>query len=127
MRIFPCAHELVYTVYMNANSTAARISVAGRRLLDKEGAEAVSMRRVARAVGITAMAIYRHYLNHQISGGRTAGLEVPWVAASAFSRLEEHELEEPRVLESMLHIDLRHLGEPCFDRSGKTFARQPGS
>lgn len=46
---------------MDANSTAARITVAGRRLLDKEGAEAVTMRRVAKAVGITAMAIYRHY------------------------------------------------------------------
>ena len=46
---------------MGVNSTAARITVAGRRLLDKEGAEAVTMRRVAKAVGITAMAIYRHY------------------------------------------------------------------
>jgi len=46
---------------MSATSTAARITVAGRRLLDKEGAEAVTMRRVAKAVGITAMAIYRHY------------------------------------------------------------------
>jgi AcrR family transcriptional regulator len=34
---------------------------AGRRLLRAEGAEAVSMRRVAGAVGITAMAIYRHF------------------------------------------------------------------
>jgi AcrR family transcriptional regulator len=31
--------------------------------LDKEGAEAVTMRRVAHAVGITPMAIYRHYRN----------------------------------------------------------------
>jgi AcrR family transcriptional regulator len=46
---------------MKANATAARITIAGRRLLDKEGAEAVTMRRVAGAVGITAMAIYRHY------------------------------------------------------------------
>jgi AcrR family transcriptional regulator len=29
--------------------------------LDKEGAEAVTMRRVAKAVGITPMAVYRHY------------------------------------------------------------------
>jgi AcrR family transcriptional regulator len=41
--------------------TARRIAIAGRRLLDNEGPEAVTMRRVAKAVGITPMAIYRHY------------------------------------------------------------------
>jgi AcrR family transcriptional regulator len=41
--------------------TAERIARAARRLLDKEGVEAVTMRRVAAAVGITAMAVYRHY------------------------------------------------------------------
>src|SRR5215469_14967158 len=46
---------------MASQDTAKRIAVAARRLLDKEGAEAVTMRRVAQAVGITAMAIYRHY------------------------------------------------------------------
>ncbi len=35
--------------------------MAARRLLNKEGADAVTMRRVAQAVGITPMAIYRHY------------------------------------------------------------------
>lgn len=34
-----------------------------RRLLESGGVDAVSMRRVADAVGITAMAIYRHYRN----------------------------------------------------------------
>jgi AcrR family transcriptional regulator len=51
----------VYTVYMNAQPTLERIANAARRLLDEEGAEAVTMRRVADAVGITAMAIYRHF------------------------------------------------------------------
>src|SRR5271154_5626727 len=46
---------------MNENSTARRIAAAGRRLLSKEGAHAVTMRGVAAAVGITPMAIYRHY------------------------------------------------------------------
>jgi AcrR family transcriptional regulator len=52
---------MVYAVYMAASPTTRRIAIAGRRLLDKEGAEAVTMRRVAKAVGITPMAIYRHY------------------------------------------------------------------
>ena len=46
---------------MNARPTVQRIANAARRLLDEEGAEAVTMRRVADAVGITAMAIYRHF------------------------------------------------------------------
>jgi AcrR family transcriptional regulator len=51
----------VYAVYMNARPTVEKIAAAARRLLDEEGAEAVTMRRVADAVGITAMAIYRHF------------------------------------------------------------------
>ena len=46
---------------MKAVPTARKIATAARRLLDKEGAEAVTMRRVAKAVGITPMAVYRHY------------------------------------------------------------------
>jgi AcrR family transcriptional regulator len=46
---------------VTAKPTAEKIAVAARRLLDREGAEAVTMRRVADAVGITAMAIYRHF------------------------------------------------------------------
>src|SRR5436853_597228 len=46
---------------MVAVPTARKIAAAARRLLDREGAEAVTMRRVAGATGITAMAIYRHY------------------------------------------------------------------
>jgi AcrR family transcriptional regulator len=46
---------------MVAVPTAHRILAAARRLLDREGADAVTMRRIGSAVGITAMAIYRHY------------------------------------------------------------------
>ena len=42
-------------------STSERIAKAARLLLDKEGVEGVTMRRVAKAVGITPMALYRHY------------------------------------------------------------------
>lgn len=50
--------------------TSSRIATAARRLLHREGADAVTMRRVARAVGLTPMAIYRHYR------GRSALLNV---------------------------------------------------
>jgi AcrR family transcriptional regulator len=41
--------------------TAASILAAARELLDREGSAAVAMRPVAERVGITPMAIYRHY------------------------------------------------------------------
>ena len=50
---------------MDAPNTALKIASAARKLLDKEGAEAVTMRAVAKAVGITPMAIYRHYPDRQ--------------------------------------------------------------
>ena len=44
-----------------SNETADRIGAVARELLLAEGTPAVSMRRVAAAVGVTPMAIYRHY------------------------------------------------------------------
>lgn len=46
---------------MEQGSTAERIAEAARSVLDREGAEAITMRRVAQAVGITPMALYRHF------------------------------------------------------------------
>ncbi|MEV4391882.1 TetR/AcrR family transcriptional regulator [Nonomuraea sp. NPDC049607] len=50
---------------MSERGTAARIEAVARRILLEEGAEAVSMRRVGEAVGVTAMAIYRHFPNRE--------------------------------------------------------------
>jgi AcrR family transcriptional regulator len=46
---------------MDTVSTATQISVEARRLLELGGTDAVSMRRVAQAVGVTATTIYRHF------------------------------------------------------------------
>ncbi len=53
---------MVYIVYM-AKPTKDRITVAARRLLDRGGSDAVTMRRVASAIGVTPMALYRHVAN----------------------------------------------------------------
>ena len=50
---------------MDERSTGRKIARAARRLLDAEGADAVTMRRVAGAVGITPMALYRHYKDRE--------------------------------------------------------------
>lgn len=50
---------------MDPASTADAIAAAARTLLEAEGPAGVTMRRVAAAVGITPMAIYRHYPNRE--------------------------------------------------------------
>lgn len=50
---------------MPSRTTAQRILSAARALFEREGPGAVSMRRVAEAVGITPMAIYRHFPNRE--------------------------------------------------------------
>ncbi|MBS1821630.1 MAG: TetR/AcrR family transcriptional regulator [Acidobacteria bacterium] len=53
----------VATKPRNKPATADKIARAARRLLERDGVEGVTMRRVASAVGITPMALYRHYAN----------------------------------------------------------------
>lgn len=50
---------------MSAPATADRILRAARALFERGGAQAVSMRRIAQAVGLTPMAIYRHFPNRE--------------------------------------------------------------
>ena len=108
----------VYSVYMTERSTTSeKIAAAARRLLDREGADAVTMRRVAEAVGITAMAVYRHYpnraglLNALADEGfaeLTLRLESLRPGGDMTKRLErvmdaflDHALERPRLFELM--------------------------
>ena len=102
---------------MAARPTVQRIASAARRLLDKEGAEAVTMRRVANAVGITPMALYRHYPNRAglLNALADAGFDelAARLAEARFSgdiekRLAkilnvylEHALQNPRLFELM--------------------------
>jgi len=68
-------------------TTAERIVHAARALLEREGASAVSMRRVGEAVGITPMAIYRHFpdreaLLQRISDDAFGEIATQWATAS---------------------------------------------
>jgi AcrR family transcriptional regulator len=49
----------------SSRSTADAIADAARAIFETDGAAGISMRRVADAVGITPMAIYRHYPNRE--------------------------------------------------------------
>lgn len=48
---------------MKNATTAERIAGEALKALEREGPDAVSMRRIAQAVGITPMAIYHHFPN----------------------------------------------------------------
>jgi AcrR family transcriptional regulator len=102
---------------MNVRPTVEKILAAARELLDKEGAEAVTMRGVAGAVGITAMAIYRHFpdraallnavadqgfeeLAAQLAGKRYTGTTGQRLARMGEIYLD-HALENPRLFELM--------------------------
>jgi AcrR family transcriptional regulator len=108
---------MVYAVYMPTALTAKKIASAARRLLDREGAEAVTMRRVAEGVGITPMAVYRHYadraglLNALANEGfeelarRLASQRFSFDIARRLTKMAdiylEHALENPRLFELM--------------------------
>ena len=73
----------VYDVYMHQLTTSEAILAAAQKLFDRRGADAVTMRRVAEIVGITPMAIYRHFPNRaallkQISGDSFNALAHAW-------------------------------------------------
>jgi AcrR family transcriptional regulator len=102
---------------MTRKSTAEKIAAAARKLLDREGAEAVTMRRVAKAVGITPMALYRHFADREglLNALADAGFEQLAAKVATADRPGEPEerlmknldvfldfgLEKPRLFELM--------------------------
>lgn len=107
----------VYTVYMRDGQTAKKIATAARSILDQHGYQAVTLRRVAVAVGITPMAVYRHYPDHEgvlnvlaDSGfaelaGRLTGLPLSGDIEERLSQILDANLnfafENPRLFELM--------------------------
>lgn len=90
---------------MSADTTASRIVAAAHKLLDSEGADAVTMRRVAQAVGITAMAIYRHYPNREglLDAVANAGFEE--LAGQLTGRQFSGTIEERLALMADIYVD----------------------
>jgi AcrR family transcriptional regulator len=102
---------------MPTTPTSRKIATAARRLLDRDGADAVSLRQIAKAVGITPMAVYRHYkdratlLNALADEGfaeLVSELKARRFSGNIEKRLMEmagiyldHALENPRLFELM--------------------------
>ena len=70
------------------NPTAARLLAIAREMLVEDGPDAVSMRKVAAAAGVTPMTIYRHFAN------REALLKT--VADNCFAEIAQRWAQRPR-------------------------------
>jgi AcrR family transcriptional regulator len=95
-----------------SSTTSDRIASAARRLLESDGPDGVSIRKVARAVGLTAMAIYRHYPSREAMLARVVDdvfveLAAAWSAPAhlgvhgrllaAFDGYLDYALDHPRL------------------------------
>ena len=105
---------------MTGASTAKKIATAAGRLLRREGAEGVTMRRVAKAVGITPMAVYRHFEDREglLNALADEGFEELAARVAAMAEAEDVEerlmqnldvfldfaLEKPRLFELMFLV-----------------------
>jgi AcrR family transcriptional regulator len=108
--------------------TGLRILAAARRVCAEEGVEAISLRKVARAAGLTAPAIYRHFATRerllgslavQIFGDLDSWLLRARRGLPPLRRLEQmarhavdYALEHPRHFELLFAapVDRRHVG-----------------
>ena len=102
---------------MPSPSTQQKILHAARKLFEREGAKAVSMRRVAEAVGITPMAIYRHFSNREALLKRISDDAFTEVAQDWLERAQHPDLMQGLLqsMENYLDYALRH--PHLFDHS----------
>jgi len=112
------------------DSTRQRIARAGRRLLDQEGPDAVSMRRIAKAVRITPMAIYRHYPDRDALLNALADQGFTELAARLAEKAISRNLEERLMTMSDIYLDHAlqnpRLFELMFLKQRKGARRFPG-
>ena len=129
---------------MNSKSTSEKIADAARGLLNREGAEAVTMRRVAEAVGVTAMAVYRHYPNragllNSLADEGFAELALRLEGAKLSGGIEkqlegviqiflDHALEKPRLFDLMFLTPREGARQFPHDfRAGKSPTANPSA
>lgn len=110
-------------------STADRILQAARALFGQGGAQAVTMRAVARRAGITPMAIYRHFdsrdaLLKRIGDDSFAAIARHWTARAQGSDVLARVLESQRI-----YLDYAlahpHLFEHAFSTARGDARRYP--
>ena len=121
-------------------TTPEKILRAAHKLMDSGGADAVSMRRVAEAVGITPMAIYRHFPNREallkrISDDSFASVAQDWEKRSkhrdvykgllkSLEQYLDYAQTHPNLFDHAFSVrrdDARRFPEDFRDRQSPTF------
>jgi AcrR family transcriptional regulator len=113
---------------VRGNNTDRRIAEAALRLLEKEGPAAVTMRRIAKAVRITPMAIYHHFPNRAALLKMVTDQEFEKLAAFMDARQTGNGSGQGRLLRVMdYYIDYAFKHPKVFDyvfSQHRTFARR---
>jgi len=123
-------------------ATVRRIAGAALQLLERGGPQRVTMRRVARAVGITPMAIYHHFPNREAllkavtdqEFQKLLGfIEKRWAASTPVNRIVEvmmgyldYAFAQPRVFDyvfSRPRMDARRFPNDFKERRSPTLNR----
>jgi AcrR family transcriptional regulator len=88
--------------------TAERATARAGLLLDREGKEAVTMRRVAKTVGVTAMALYRHFVDRAalLNAVADAGFQDLAARVQAAPRPRDPEKRLLKILDVFLNFAL---------------------
>lgn len=102
---------------MKRVSTADRILRAARTIFEAEGADAVSMRRVAESVGVTAMAIYRHFPNREALLKRISDDSFAEIAHHWESRSQNPDVLKRLIALQELYLDYALAHPYLFDHA----------
>jgi AcrR family transcriptional regulator len=101
---------------VRGNNTERRIAETALRVLEKEGPAAVTMRRIAKAVRITPMAIYHHFPNRAALLKTVTDQEFEKLAAFMDAREAGNGDQEGRLLSVMdYYIDYAFKHPRVFD------------
>lgn len=110
---------------MSSSDTAFSILAAARLLLDEGGASAVSMRKVAEKVGVTAMAIYRYFPDRDSLLNAVAGQGFAEMSEAVLTKVPPGPVRRRMDAVLEIHLDFAlshpHLYELMF------LARRPGA
>lgn len=102
---------------MSRPGTDRRILAAARTLFEREGPGAVSMRRVAEAVGITPMAIYRHFRNRDALLKRIGDDSFGEIARHWHARKSGSDPRAQLVAIQMIYLDYALAHPHLFDHA----------
>jgi AcrR family transcriptional regulator len=100
---------------MGIPNTADRIASVALAILEKEGPEAVSMRRVAEAVGITPMAIYHHFPSRESLLNTITDREFDRLLSSMQARPLQGTLEDRLLAVMAVYVDYALAQPRIFD------------